>query len=156
MPEGIWLEGDAVFLENFQHFPAKAHLGVHHILLDVEGSKPLLSSDAGNRVFRLPAGALHDEGTLVFRRVGVADIDGDAFLSYRKDGLLMEYGGSHVGQFPEFTVGDGLDDLGIYHDPGIGNKETGNVGPVLIDICMDGSSNQRTGDIGPPLEKVMT
>ena len=37
---------------------------------------------------------------------------------------------------------------GFYHDPGIGNKETGNVRPVLIDICMDGSSNDRTGDIG--------
>ena len=59
----------------------------------------------------------------------------------------MEHGGTHVGQLPQFGIGDVGNLLGIGHDSGIGHEKAGNVGPVFIHIGMQSVGQDGTGDV---------
>ena len=107
-----------------------------------------ISGDTGDDIFGLLAGASHDPGTVVFRRIGIADIDGNTLLAYREDGILMQYGSSHICQLAKFAVSDGLNSLGMIDDSGICDQETGHIRPILIDIRFGSLSNNRTSNIG--------
>jgi hypothetical protein len=60
----------------------------------------------------------------------------------------MQHACAHVSQLAELLVGDGLDDLRIFHDVRVGNQETGNIGPVLVQVCVDRAGHDGTGHIG--------
>ena len=60
----------------------------------------------------------------------------------------MKYAGAHVGQLPKLSVCNGLNGFRIVHNSGIRYQETGHVGPVLVQVCVNGSGYQRAGDIG--------
>ena len=143
------LEGNTAVLEDTQNFSPKPNFGVHHRFLDGNRAETSLSGDTGDGVFRLPAGILDDECTRILRLVGVADVDRDALAAYREDGILMKDAGTHVSQFTQFFVGDGLDRNRIFHDARVGYQETGYIGPVLVEVCVnragyDGASDIRT------------
>ena len=141
------LKGDSVLLEHTKNFPPKPNFGIHHGLLNVDGTKAFSSGNTSDGVARLSAGALYDQSTLVLRTVGVADIDRDTLFSYREDGILMEYACAHVSQFTKFFVGDGLNDLRVLHDARIGYQEAGYIGPVLVEVCVDGTGYDGAGYI---------
>ena len=145
---GNMLEGNTIFFKCLQYLSAETDLGVHHIFFNIDGAEALLSGDTGDHVFGLLTGASHDPGTVVFRRIGIADIDGNTLLAYREDGILMQYGSSHICQLAKFAVSDGLNSLGMIDDSGICDQETGHIRPILIDIRFGSLSNNRTSNIG--------
>ena len=55
---------------------------------------------------------------------------------------------THVGELTELGVGDGFDRSWILDDSRICYKETGNVSPVLIEVCLDRACHDGTCDIG--------
>ena len=142
------LEGDAVFLEYLKNFSSEPNLGVHHRFIDVHGTEALLSGNSCDGVTRALAGILDDHGTRIFRTVRVADIDRDPFFSHREDRVLVKNACAHVGELAKFCVGDGLDRSRILNDPRVGYKETGNIGPVLVEVCLDRAGYDGTCDIG--------
>ena len=141
------LKGDSVLLKRLQYLSAETDLGVHHIFFNIHRAEAFFTGDTGDDIFGLLAGASHDPGTVVFRRIGVSDIDGNTLLTYREDGILMKDAGTHVSQFTQFFVGDGLDRNRIFHDARVGYQETGYIGPVLVEVCVnragyDGASDK--------------
>ena len=142
------LKGDAVLFEDLQHLAAEADLGVHHVFLYVDRHEAFLARDAGDGIIRAVAGAGHDHRPFVLRTVGVADVDGDARLAHREDGVLMQYGRSHIGKFPQLPIGDDADHRRIFDDPGIRNQEPGHVRPVLVQIRAHRFRHDGASDIG--------
>ena len=145
---GNMLKGDSVLLKRLQYLSAETDLGVHHIFFNIHRAEAFFTGDTGDDIFGLLAGASHDPGTVVFRRIGIANIDGNTLLAYREDGILMQYGSSHICQLAKFAVGDGLNSLGMIDDSGICDQETGHIRPILIDIRFGSLSHNRTGNIG--------
>ena len=142
------LEGDAVLLKYLKNFSPKPNFGVHHCLVDVHGAEALLSGNTCDGVARALAGILDDHGTRIFRTVCVADIDRDSLFSYREDRVLVENACAHVGELTELCVSDGFDRSRIVDDPRVSDKETGDIGPVLIEISLDRTGYDGTCDIG--------
>ena len=143
------LQRNLVFRQHIQHVTAETDLAVHQILVDVDGGEVLLAGNTGDGVCRqfLIGAVRHDHGTRLIRCVGVADVDGDACRTYREDRCLMQNRCAHVGQLTQFGIGNGTDHSRIVYDAGIGNQETGNICPVLVQGCLDCAGYDRTGDI---------
>ena len=141
------LDRNLVFFKHLQHLATESYLGIHHGLFNGNGNKAVCPRNSRDGVPGLPAGALHDQSSLVLGLVRVADVDRNARLSHRENGILMKHACPHIGQLPQLLVGDGLNGLGILDNPGIRNQKAGYIGPVLIQIRLHGQSHQRTGDI---------
>ena len=60
----------------------------------------------------------------------------------------MKDGSSHVGKLTQLTIGNGGNDFRILDDTRIGYQETGNIGPVLVDVSVYGLCHDGTSDIG--------
>ena len=142
------LKGDAVLFKHAEHLSPKPNLGIHHGLLYVNRAESLLAGNSGDGVTRLAAGALHNKCALVLRTVGVPDIDGNALLAHRENGVLMKDAGSHVGKLPQFLVCNGLDNFRILHDSGVCHQNAGHIRPVLVHIRVDGLGHDRARNIG--------
>ena len=91
------LEGNIIVLKYLQHPAAEADLRIHHRLVNINGAEAFSSSDAGDGVVGPFAGVFYDHRAGIAGTVGVADIDGDPFFSYRENGVLMENAGAHIG-----------------------------------------------------------
>ena len=142
------LKGKIVILKDAKYFSAKANLGIHHALLNRDGCEAFLSCDTGDCKFRFTAGILHDHGSRILWCVGVQHVDRDSLLTEWEDGVLMKDGSSHVGKLTQLTVGNGGNDFRILDDTRIGYQETGNIGPVLVDVSVYGLCHDGTSDIG--------
>ena len=142
------LKVDAVLFEHAEHSPPESHLGVHHGLLNIDGTETLLARDACDGVAGLAAGALHDQSALVLGAVGVADVDGNALLAHRENGILVEHAGAHVGQLPQLLICNGFDYFRILYDARIGHQHAGDVGPVLVHVGVNGFGHNGAGDVG--------
>ena len=122
---GDVLDRDPIALEDGEGLAHEADLVGHVRLLYVDADEVPLSGDAGDEVLVLARlRVLADDGALVGRAVRVLDLDGDVDLANREDGLLLENGGSHVGELAEFTVSDRLDRLWIVDDPWICDQKS--------------------------------
>ena len=145
---GHVLKGEAQVLENLKDTAAEADLRVHHGFLDGDGAEALLAGDAGDGVAGLAAGIFHNHRSRILGTVGVQNVNRDALHPDREDGIFMQNAGAHVGELPEFPVGDGIDGDRIFHNAGVGDQETGHIRPVFIDIRMHGAGHDGTGDVG--------
>ena len=130
------LKGNAIFFKRLQYLSAKANFRVHHILLNIDGTKALLSGNTGNDILGFLAGTSHNPGAIVLRGIGITDIDGNPLLTDRENSILMQYRCSHIGKLPKLSIGNYLNPLGAVNDSGVCNQETGNIGPVLIYISL--------------------
>lgn len=90
---------------------------------------------------------LLNEGARVLRPVGVQNVNGDVAFLDREDCFFMEHAGAHVGELPEFGVGNVGDFVGVVHDGGICHQEAGDISPVLIHVRVHGIGQDRTGDV---------
>ena len=136
------LKADSLILKYLKNFTAKTNLTVHHGFLDINGAETFLSGNTGNCKFRFFTGTLYNQCTFVFRAVCIADVDRNSLFTNREDRILMKNGCSHVRKLTKLSVCNCLDGFRIVYDTRIGYKETGNISPVLIDICMDRFCNQ--------------
>ena len=59
----------------------------------------------------------------------------------------MEHLRSDIAELPQLGVGDALDGAGVLHDFGVGHKEAGDVGPVLVDVGVQRRRRQSAGDV---------
>ena len=141
------LKADSLILKYLENLTAKTDLTVHHGFLNVNRTETFLSGNTGNGKFRFFAGALHDQCTLILRAVCVTDVDRNSLFTNRENGILMKNSSSHVGKLTKLSVCNCLDRFRIVNNTRICYKETGNIGPVLINICMDGFCNQGSGYI---------
>ena len=132
-----------------QHLASEADLRVHQILFDVDDREALLASDAGDDIVRgkLRCGG-DDHRAAVGGRIGVLDIDRNPRKTNREDRLFVQHGRAHVGELTQLTVGNGGNDFRILDDTRIGYQETGNIGPVLVDVSVYGLCHDGTSDIG--------
>ena len=94
------------------------------------------------------AGALHDPGSLIIRRVGIADVDRNSRFSHREHCVLVKHAGAHIGKLAQLTVCDRLDRLRILNDARICNEKARHVRPVLIAGRMYRARHNRSCDIG--------
>ena len=141
------LNRNSVFVKFLQHFAAEPNFGVHHCFFNGYGSKSIGSGDAGDGIFWLSAGALHDQGSFILWCVGIADIDRNSNLAHREDCIFMKYSCSHVGKFAKFAICDRLDGLWILDDPWIRDQKSRDIRPVLIQVSHSCTGNQRSCDI---------
>ena len=141
------LKADPLIFKYLKYLASEPNLTVHHGFLDINRAEAFLSGDTGNSKFRLLTGALYDQSTFILRAVCVTDIDRNSLFTNRENGILMKNSSSHVGKLTKFSVCDCLDRLRIVNDAWICYKKTGNVRPVLINICMNSFCNQRSGHI---------
>ena len=118
---GHVFQRNLVVCQYAQHVTAETDLAVHEILVDVDGGELFLAGNTGDGVSAdLLVGAVrYDHRARLFRRIGVADVDGDACGTNREDGCFMEHRCAHVGQLTQFGVGDGADDCRIFHNAGV-------------------------------------
>ena len=138
-----------VFRQNIQHVAAEADLAVHQVLVDIDRSEVLLAGDTGNGIRRqfLISTVRNDHCARFFRSVGVADIDRNACGTYRKDRCFMQYRCTHIGQLPQFGIGDRANHCRIVHNAGVCHQETGNVCPVLVQRSLYRTGYDRTGHV---------
>ena len=94
------------------------------------------------------AGALHDPGSLVIRRVGIADVDRNPCFSHREHCVLMKHAGAHIGKLAQLTVCDRLDRLRILDDARICNEKARHIRPVLIAGGMYRTRHDGSRDVG--------
>ena len=141
------LEGDAAVFKCLKNLASKADLRIHHVLFNIDGTKSLLSGNSRDNETGFLAGALHNPGAVVLRRVGIPDVDRDALSSDREDGILMQNACPHVRKLPQFLIGNGINADRIGDDAGIGNQKAGHVCPVLIDLRMHRTGNDGTGNV---------
>ena len=139
-------KGNAAVLKGLEHLAAKANFRIHHVFFNIDGTEAPLSCNSRNDEFGFLAGAFHNPCPVIVRRIGIADIDGNPFLSYRENSVLMENRCPHIGKLPQLLIGDGIDAYGVGDDTGIRNQETRNISPVFINLrmnslCHDGSCN---------------
>lgn len=64
-----------------------------------------------------------------------------------EDGVFVKHGRAHVGKLAQFGVGNVGDRLRIANDARIGHQESGNIGPVFVDICFHDVGQNGTGHI---------
>ena len=110
---------DPLIFKDFQHLAAETYLCVHHSFLNIYRAEAFLSGDPCDRVFRPSAGVFYDQSTLVFRLVGIADMDRNPFLAYREDRVFVEDAGSHIGKLTKLFICDRLDHLRIFDHMGV-------------------------------------
>ena len=67
-------KGNALFFKLFQHFAAKANLGVHHVFFNIDSYKAFFTCNTSNGIDRFVAGTCHDHGSFIFRLVGITDV----------------------------------------------------------------------------------
>ena len=139
--------GNSVVFKYLKDFPAETDLRVHHCFFNRNSSETVCSGNTGDRILRLTTGCFYDQSSLVLWCICILDVDRNTGFSYREDRILVEYAGSHVGKLTKFFICDGFDRFWIFYDSRIGNQETGNICPVLIQICLDCLGYERTGDI---------
>ena len=97
--------------------------------------------------FRFAAGAFYDKGSLIFRTVCITNVDWNTFLTNREDRIFMKNSRTHIRKLTKFYVCNCFDHRRIIDDSRICDKESGNISPVLINVCMDSFCYQRTGNI---------
>ena len=145
---GHMFKGHSVVFEHLQHLAAETDFAVHHALFNGDNAVSLMAGDTGDGGNRNLVGSiLADHGAGMVRLVGITDIGGDAGFVYREHRVLMQDGGTHVAQFPQFLIGDGGNFRRVFYDPGIRHQETGNVGPVFIYVGIHRTGHQGAGDI---------
>ena len=83
----------------------------------------------------------------MLRFVGIADVQRDIRLPYRKDAGFVQHLGAHVAQLPQLAVGDALDGPGVLHDARIRHQDPGNIGPVFVHIGRKRRRCQSAGHI---------
>ena len=143
------LDGDSILLKSLKCLAAEAHLGVHHILVNIDCNKSLLACNTGNRVIRLLTGAFHNQGSCCFRIVGIADINRNARFAHRENSILMKNRRTHVGELTKLSISDNLNWLRIINNARVCNQTAGYIRPVLIHrsarcLCNNGTGNIRT------------
>ena len=97
------LKGNAQLFKHRQNPAAKAKLRVHLVLFQMDDGKAFFAGDAGDAsmvVLRL----CQNHGAGVLWIVGIFHIDGNSAFLYRKNAVLMQYGGAHIGKLPQFAV----------------------------------------------------
>ena len=141
------LHGNILIFERLQHLPDKTDLGIHPVFFYIDTAKIFSAGNSGNRVFGFSGGRFDNPGSLILRMIGIADIDRDSPLSYRKDRILMQNRSPHVGKLPQFQIGDRFNPLRMSDDVRIRYQKTGNIRPVFIYIRMDPSGDNGAGDI---------
>ena len=144
---GHVLNRDAVVLESLQNLAAEADLGIHHVLGDQNRAEILFAGNACDGVAGLLAGALHNPGSVILRLVRVLDVDRNAFMANRENGIFVQNAGTHVRQLAQLLVSDGMNGNRIVHDPRIRHQEPGHIRPVLVDADMAGTCHDGAGDI---------
>ena len=91
------LKGYSVLFKHCKHFPAKAPLGVHHILFQSYNRKILASRYARYQALSyIPAFIRDYHSPRVFRMVGILNINGNAAMAHGKNGVLMQNGRAHI------------------------------------------------------------
>ena len=140
------LEVDAVRFEDLQEAAAETNHLVHQDLLDLDEVKIFSAGDAGHDPVVLGTSG-DDTGEGAVWIVGVLDLDGNARLADRIDGLVVQNVGAHVGQFAELLVSQGLDVLGILDEPRVSHHEAVDVRPVLIELGSHGPGRHGAGNI---------
>ena len=144
---GYVVEADPQILQDGQGPADESDLAVHHALVNVDDREGLLAGDAGQDPPVVIGGLGGDDGAGILRGVGVADVDGDAGLADREDGLLVEDARAHVGQLPQLHIGNVFDRSWIIDDPGVGHQKAGHIRPVLIDRGPGRPGDQGAGHI---------
>ena len=143
------LQRNAVFGQNIQYVPAETDLAVHHILVNADGGKVLLAGNPGNGVGRelFLSAVRNNHCARLFRRIGIANVNGNTSRAYRENSGFMQYRGTHVGKLPQLCISNGADYSRVLYDSGICYQEAGNVCPVFIEICLHCTGYNRTGYI---------
>ena len=152
---GHIVHGDVVALQDGEDLPQHANLVAHAPLGQGDDGEVLLAGNAGDEPVRIGVAlkALLDHGAGILRGVGIADVQRDVLLPHGEDGALVKHLGPGIAQLPELVVGDLGDGLGIVYDPGVRHQDTGDVGPVFIDVGIQGRSGQGAGDIAAASRK---
>ena len=60
----------------------------------------------------------------------------------------MQNACTHIGQFTQLAKCYDINGTGMVDNAGIGNQKTGNVRPVLINICTYAARDDRAGNVG--------
>ena len=60
----------------------------------------------------------------------------------------MEYGSTHIGQGPQFSVAHIGNGLRVLYDAGIRGVEPRYIGPVFVQVSPDRACSEASGDIG--------
>ena len=116
------LKGNAQLFKHRQNPAAKAKLRVHLVLFQMDDGKAFFAGNAGNAsvvVLRLR----QNHGAGVLWIVGIFHIDGNPAFLHRKNAVLMQYGGAHIGKLPQFAVRDLGDGAGVGDDAGIRHQK---------------------------------
>ena len=114
-------EGNTVFFKGLQNLSAETDFGVHHVLFNIYRAEALLAGNTRDNIFGFLAGAAHNPCTFICGSIGIPDIDGNALLTDRENGIFMQNGCAHIGKLAEFLVGDNFNDLRILDNTGICN-----------------------------------
>ncbi|CDF44173.1 unknown [Roseburia sp. CAG:100] len=141
------LKRDTVLFKYLKYLTSKTDLRVHHVFFYINRSKALLTCNTCNDILGFLAGVTYDPCTLIFRCVGILDIDRDTFFSDRENSILMKYGCTHVRQFTQFTICNDINSFRILDDTGICDLKAGYICPVLIYISLYSLGYDRTCDI---------
>ena len=139
--------GNIIIFKHLQNLAAESDFGIHHRFFNRDRSEILLTCDTCNCKTRFSASIFYDQSSLIFRCIGIADIDRDTFFTYREDCIFMKYSCSHVRQLSQFSVCNHIDRLWILDDSWISDQETRYICPVFIHIGMYSLCNDRTCDI---------
>ena len=142
------LKRDVVILKHVKHTTAKADLGVHHILFNIDDRKSASAGNTGNDVLAVVfrcGGNDHCAGSGGV--VCVANVDRNARITNREDRILMEHRSTHIGKLTQLAIGDGLNGQGIVNNARVSHQATRNVGPVFIEVCLCGARHNRAGNI---------
>ena len=147
-PGGHMFKRNIILLKYLEHFSPKTDLRIHHILLNIDGSKPFLARDARDRILRLLAGIPDDPCPLILGLVRVSDIDGDPLLSHREYRILMKNTCPHVGKLPQLTIRDRIDPFWVLDNTRIRDQKSRHICPVLIHIRLDRLRHDRARNVG--------
>ena len=129
---------DSILFKNIKHFSAEADFGVHHGFFNIYGTEPFFTCNTRDNIFGFAAGAFHYQSAGILGFIGVSDVDWNTFLAYREDCILMENAGSHIGKLTKLPVCNRFDWHRILHEARIGHQESGHIGPVFVDIGVNG------------------
>ena len=119
------LKGYAVVFKHLKHLPAKAKLGVHHVLFNGYGGKASMTGYTCNCEFAVVAARLLDNHSArVVRLVCIFNINRYARFSNREDRLFMKHTRSHIGKLPQLMVGDCLNRLRVRDYPWVADQKS--------------------------------
>ena len=144
---GHMLDADSVILKGLQNLAAEADLRVHHILGDQYGTEILLSGNSRDGIAGFLAGALHNPCAVILRLVRILDVDRNALVTHRDDGILVQNARTHIGKLAKLLIGNGADRRRRIHNSRICHKESGHIRPVFIDADVTGPRNNGACDV---------